>query len=861
MFFGAMGSQRLDEMLPIDYVPLQSDNTIEQSVLSPEEKVAEQMYIFPQEKIYIQTDRPYYAAGDNLFFRAFLLDARRHRPSFLSRYVYVELINNDNEVVKRHQIRADSNGVFSNAIELPKETPTGTYRLRAYTRYMQNIGEEFFFSKPVFIAQPFTQYPSDTDMSDSGVRVSNPLSQGVRVSNPLLRSAGFQPAHNRSAGFQPAHNESADSQPASSTHENTTTTELTFYPEGGALVEGTTNKVAFKALHNNGLPANIEGTVVDSEGKTVTTFQTLHEGMGAFNFFPETGKNYFALFNNNDSVALPNASLDAITLNAAMRNNGLWLSLNRSTYNYSDTAKKMLLMAHCRGNVLLFKEWELDKNYFVVDNHLLPTGVTHFLLLTQNFEPVSERLVFFNRHDEGKLAIKTDSNPTFNTRDLIRLDLQQLYDDREFFPASLAVSVTDDATVQLDTSTNILAEILLASELRGYIRNPAFYLQDDDIADKAADLLMMTHGWTRYDIPEVLKGNYSMPNIPFERSQSYSGKVRGGVFGNLKKDVEVSMLFFKGNTPNYDMTKTDDEGRYSFENKELTDSACYLLQVRTKNGKSLWGAEILPDTVAYPPVTVTMPIDENYTFDENLIQNKLFKNDLILRTLPEMSVVAKNPHSKYRNSKGVQPDFFITDDRIADDNIKDMQTLLKMIPDLRIRSGGDVIDIPVKHSSTISNQPVYFYINGDVYFIDDYQGVLNEIPIEDIAEIDLINDLYKIQQYYEAGPVIEIMTKNAVTPDLRPRMLNIKVLNTNGYKRPVEFYSPRYDTPQTLAAELPDLRNTIYWKPNVLANEAGKASVEFYAADTPTTYSVVIEGVCPDGTLIYKRCNGLVNVK
>jgi hypothetical protein len=96
---------------------------------------------------------------------------------------------------------------------------------------------------------------------------------------------------------------------------------------------------------------------------------------------------------------------------------------------------------------------------------------------------------------------------------------------------------------------------------------------------------------------------------------------------------------------------------------------------------------------------------------------------------------------------------------------------------------------------------------------------------------------------------------------LFPKSFNIKTITALGYKRPAEFYSPRYDTQEKRSGGASDLRSTIYWKPDVLADENGKASVEFYTADTPTSYSVVIEGVCPDGTLIYKRCNELVTVK
>ena len=57
---------------------------IETRILDYYEKV-------PQEKIYVHTDKPYYVAGDTLWFRAHLVDAVTHTPISRSRYINIEL--------------------------------------------------------------------------------------------------------------------------------------------------------------------------------------------------------------------------------------------------------------------------------------------------------------------------------------------------------------------------------------------------------------------------------------------------------------------------------------------------------------------------------------------------------------------------------------------------------------------------------------------------------------------------------------------------------------------------------------------------------------------------------------------------
>jgi len=88
---------------------------------------------------------------------------------------------------------------------------------------------------------------------------------------------------------------------------------------------------------------------------------------------------------------------------------------------------------------------------------------------------------------------------------------------------------------------------------------------------------------------------------------------------------------------------------------------------------------------------------------------------------------------------------------------------------------------------------------------------------------------------------------------------NTKTILPLGYQKPVEFYSPKYDILEA-ANNLPDLRSTIYWKPNMVINNTQKASVDFYAADAATSYSIVIEGVAPGRKLIYCKRNAYIKV-
>ena len=67
-----------------------------------------------------------------------------------------------------------------------------------------------------------------------------------------------------------------------------------FFPEGGHLLPLGMQTVAFKAIGTNGLSVEVNGQIVDGEGIPVTTFNTIHKGMGRLSFVPQSGKRYFA---------------------------------------------------------------------------------------------------------------------------------------------------------------------------------------------------------------------------------------------------------------------------------------------------------------------------------------------------------------------------------------------------------------------------------------------------------------------------------------------------------------------------------------------------------------------------------------
>lgn len=102
------------------------------------------------EKVYLHLDKSFYTAGEDIWFKAYLLDGRSHTPNTLSELVYVELISPDNLIISKKPLKA-TNGSAAGVFKLPPKATAGTYTIRAYTNYMRNFGISNFFTKEILV--------------------------------------------------------------------------------------------------------------------------------------------------------------------------------------------------------------------------------------------------------------------------------------------------------------------------------------------------------------------------------------------------------------------------------------------------------------------------------------------------------------------------------------------------------------------------------------------------------------------------------------------------------------------------------------------------------------------------------------
>ncbi|MCL1932478.1 MAG: TonB-dependent receptor plug domain-containing protein [Candidatus Azobacteroides sp.] len=787
------------------------------------ERFETQSAVYPQEKVHLHTDRDYYVPGEKIWFKAYVADAATFRYPTASRYVYAELISPADSLVTEVMIRQED-GLFCGYMQIPQTVPEGDYTLRAYTRYMENPGDDYFFKK------------------------------NIRIRN--LSSVKEKETKDKKTKDIPAKVDF----------------DVSFFPEGGNMVEGVFCKVAFKALNNDGTSANIAGEITNENGTTVASAESFHAGMGAFGFIPESGKKYRLKCRNSNNLEkqfdLPPAHPDALALTVVQLNSDKRIAMEvRKSINTPNVP--CYLLVQCRGKALYFSAMNDLNKITVFNKEDFPAGIIHMILFDKQMHPLSERLVFNKNNISEPVVFKTDK-AVYKIRDKIVATINtRLIGEEE---SSLSVAVTDDRDISPDSTTTILSTMLLASELKGYIENPAYYLRDDIRSETALDYLMMTHGWRRYDIPEVVNGNNAIPEIPYQTSFVFTGSVKNlNLFRS--RPVAGSEILMMAERDILSAT-TDENGRFTFRDFEYPDSTRYFIQALTGKGSNR--VELVLDRDTFPkPIHVKQSAD---------VENPILKEKAKIELEPNAFISKAEQRSKYDPNMRVIPlkEVTVTARRIERKNESRLQFWANESSDVTIRRKeiekykprlvSDILyhiaGVRVFPNGAISIQqgplPLVLIdgipISWDKDLLksnNDPSLAANSSPVEAVSVHDIESiDIFKgsnasVFGARGIGGAISITTKKGKSINPESWDFNYTVYTPLGYQKPVEFYSPKYETMQAKKSPIPDLRTTIFWKPDiVISNDHKEAVFEFYTSDFPTTYSVVIEGLTTDGRII-----------
>lgn len=616
--------------------------------------------------------------------------------------------------------------------------------------------------------------------------------------------------------------------------------DVKFFPEGGALINIPHQNVAFKAQGADGFSKEIEGFLFNSKGDTLTNFRSEHNGMGIFTMNPVNNETYYVTVRTNDSITkrfdLP--AIEPKGISIAMSHYKQEIRYEIQKTEATEWPQKLFLLAHTRGKLAILQPINPKRTFGKMNDSLFTEGITHFMLIDEQGNALSERLIFVPDHKPNQWQITADQ-PTYGKREKVSLQIAAKDNEGNPVEGTFSVSITDRKSIQPDSlADNILSNLLLTSDLKGYVEDPAFYFLNQDARTlRSIDYLMMTHGWRRHKMENVLR----TPSLNFtnyiEKGQTISGRIMGFFGANVKKGP-ICVL-----APKYNIiatTETDEKGQF-IVNTSFRDSTTFLVQARTKKGFA--GVDILMDPPQYPVATHKAPyFNGATTFMEDYLMNTrdqyYMEGGMRVYNLKEVTVTAKRerPSSKSIYTGGINT-YTVEEDRLQGYGQTAFDAASRL-PSVTITNGSE---IHIRNNS----EPAIIVIDDIVY--EDASDILKDIQVSDMSSISLLRgaDAVILGPRASGGAVV-ITLKDPRNLPARPAQ-GIITYTPLGYSESVEFYHPTYDTPEKKNAQRSDFRSTVYWNPELRLDAEGKATIEYYTPDSTAPEDIIIEGVDKNG--------------
>ena len=602
--------------------------------------------------------------------------------------------------------------------------------------------------------------------------------------------------------------------------------------------------------------------VVEENQTTVADFETNSLGMGSIPLVLQTGKKYVAtaLFEDGSSTS---ASLPPV------QNSGYVLTVNsvlkdKIAAQLSATAdlvngKDIYLVAQYNGLVLHAAKQKLNGTeiLFNIPKKNLPSGVLQLSILTDQMVPIVERLVFNYNTTSTLLPVAVELNKlSFTTRDKVIANLSVKYDDSDTTRfAALSASVVNLSKVDSTTNryySSIVSELLLKSDLRGFIERPNYYFEDlTNIRLTELDNLMLIQGWRKLD----WKNYTSTATAAFlpEKGLTIAGTIKKTARKAVVPNAKVTIIPTSNMLLSID-TLTDNNGRFSFDELLFADSVKFIV---TGDGpKEKKRVDIVIDNPLTPPPNASkdQPLllnDINSTLLTQLKNSQQFLGELEAAGIIEKSIRLEEVQvNRVRTTKADKNSRNLNgpgnaDQVISADELSGCATFAQC---LNGRLNGVIFRNGIPYSTRSMNSPMQVVLDG--MYIEPEQ--IDMINTADIASVEVLRSIGNTAIYgmYGGNGVIVITSKSgdAISSSYTPT--GIVTITPKGLYVPRTFFKPQYDA--TIQNKLTrDLRTTIAWEPNLITPKDGKTHFEFFTSDEPGTYKLTVEGISMDGKIAH----------
>lgn len=776
-----------------------AQNTVPEKIVAALDSFS---FIRPQEKAYLQTDRNDYLAGESIWFKAYtLLD---EKPTILSKVIYVNLLDPAGKVVDKKMLPL-KDGTADGVLDISTGMTSGIYYLRCYTMWMLNF--------PDFIAE----------------KKINIISNDKKEEKVMTGSA----------------------------------IKMNFFPEGGNLVAGLKSTVAFKMLDAHGNPVSASCEIMNSKNEKVASFKPTHDGMGSFELQPNAGETYKAFVQTGMgtqlSFNLPPVKDEGIIL--SVDNSGpskIFVKAARSEKN-KDKYNSLLLMAQLNYQLAYMGKFNFDEGLdaTAINKKNLPPGIMQITVLTESGQPLAERLVFIANHSIGNSLLQAVQTSTDK-----RKKNTFSFDAAEFTDLQAAVAVTNSNSESGKYAPTILSTLLLSSDIKGNINQPGYYFKDKEATTlQNLDLLMMVHGWRRFNLEEIMANRFTPLHYPFETGLSITGKVLQSNGKSVLKEGKINLVI-KGEDSTQIMSeaRTNESSVFVVNNIEFRKGAVVFYQgTNTANKEAIVSVKI--DSAYFDTLSrawVNTPAAGPLTavsYLEKLLNDTQRKDSTKGKVLREVIVRSKKRSATDSLNLLYASDIFFNSDQTLalnpNINYNDVWQFLRMnVPGIAINQTDTGTQVNFTRYQGIDMFSENASNSGVIFFLNEVQVSISLIESLDPSDIALIK-IYKgntgIALGADRGAISIYTTKGKTGRDWQQK--GFDYFKRSGYSVNREFYEMDYS--KVKSDSIPsDIRTTLYWNPAIKIKD-GKGTIEFYNDDVCKKFKVLIEGMDKNGKLLH----------
>jgi hypothetical protein len=808
---------------------------------------------YQPEKLYLHFDKSVYSAGETIWFKAYLMAGGG--LSDMSKNFYVDIYTAGGKLLQ-HFVTPVFQSSARGQFDVPADYKGGAIHLRAYTQWMLNFDPAFVFSKDIYV------------MGAAGALPGHSVSPGHRASSDHSDS--------------PDHSVSPD--PGTS---------IRWFPEGGELVAGIRTRVAFLAADGRGRPVEVSGSVMTDKGVFVDSFWSRHDGMGSILLTARSGERYTASWRDATgkqyTTVLPAVMSGGVGMYVQPMPKRTMVLLTRTQEAGADD-KTLHLAAYMNQQLVYRSRFDLSSRasgLAQIPTDKLASGILQITVFNARLTPVAERIVFINNHNYSFQTDVTVEAKSLEPKGRNVIEISS----GDTLAANLSVAITDGELG--GEKGNIISQLLLCGDLRGYVQDPAYYFdRDTDSTREELDLVMLTHGWRKFDWGEALSGG--RPALRYGKDSDYL-QIRGKI--DIPPRVATSPLdklvlilqardssrqmitvpvgkdgsFMLSGAVFFDTVKVfyafvgdkkfERKAELKFQNGfvrppatggEATGAAWMHDGGVSQGGGSARGAVHAGEGAAGGGLP-----DEAAVRRERFFSEKKAELEKMQKAATLDSVVVKgrlrNPldvlDEKYTSGlfRGdAARQFDLTNDERANGRYNVFQYLQGLIAGLQI-----VQNDGSWHLNWRGETPALFI---DEMRVDAVQ--LDNLPLTDVAYVKVFRPPFFGSPVNGGGGAIAVYTRKG--SDVRADTGGSPALSyqyLEGYSPFKQFYSPDY---AGAAPATTDVRTTLYWKPYImLDSHTRQARIEFYNNDVSRRLRIIVEGVDAAGKLT--RVEKMVN--